>query len=174
MDQTCFSKISFFNSKNAFIYLEGNWKADQQHSISNRKSSKDVLYLPTTSSNLIHSCIYVSVHTCTQTRVPSSFVRASEQTYSAQILSPFPPLLWQRFLADYATESPRVSAVCISELLKQSCKAQTNPWHPLAIPQDGPALTGPCCPVPGATPITTDVFISGTDGLQVSIFSWPS
>lgn len=41
---------------------------------------------------------------------------------------------------------------------------------PVSHPQDRPALTGPCCPVPGATPITGNVFISGTDGLQVSIF----
>lgn len=83
--------------------------------------------------------------------------------------NPFPSSLW--LLANYGTVSPRVSTVCISELVKQSCQAQTNPWHPLAIPQDRPALTGPCCPAPDATTITVNIFISRTDGLQASIFS---
>lgn len=42
---------------------------------------------------------------------------------------------------------------------------------PVSHPRDRPALTGLCCPVPGATPITANVFISRTDGLQASIFS---
>lgn len=32
---------------------------------------------------------------------------------------------------------------CILEQKKQSGKARTNPWHPLAIPEDRPPLTGP-------------------------------
>lgn len=81
----------------------------------------------------------------------------------------FPKTLW--LLPNYGTVSPGVSTACISELVKQSCKAQTNPWHPLAIPQDRAALTRPCCPVPGATTIAGNVFIARTDGLQTSIFS---
>lgn len=55
-----------------------------------------------------------------------------------------------------------VNSESIEDMPKQSCKAQTNPRHPLAIPEDKPALTRPCCPVSGTTPISRNVSISRT------------
>lgn len=55
-----------------------------------------------------------------------------------------------------------VNSESIQDMPKQSCKARTNPRHPLAIPEERPALTRPCCPASGATPISRNVSISGT------------
>lgn len=55
-----------------------------------------------------------------------------------------------------------VNSESVQDMAKQSCKARTNPRHPLAIPEDRPALTRPCCPASGATPISRNVSISGT------------
>lgn len=77
------------------------------------------------------------------------------------------PLVLPRLIAAQPSRFHRavklgVNSESIQDMPKQSCKARTNPRHPLAIPEDRPALTRPCCPASGATPISRNVSISGT------------